>query len=132
MTPELTALTCAALLQLVQFCLMAIPVNLELGPRKTMGPRDDGPLSNQLSPKTARLARALDNHFQSLILFAIAVTVITVANQSNTLTQTAAWTYVIARILYVPAYYFGLAPWRSVVWAVGFFAIAAMLISAIS
>ena len=33
MTPELTALALAGLLQVVQYLLFAIPANLELGPR---------------------------------------------------------------------------------------------------
>ncbi len=35
MTPELTALALAGLLQAVQFVLMAVPANLELGPGYT-------------------------------------------------------------------------------------------------
>jgi hypothetical protein len=34
MTPELTALTLAALLQVVQFVLLSVPANLELGPNQ--------------------------------------------------------------------------------------------------
>ena len=44
MTPELTALTLAALLQAVQFTLFAIPANLELTPKYTSSPRDLPPL----------------------------------------------------------------------------------------
>ncbi len=35
MTAELTALALAGLLQVVQYVLMAVPANLELGPGKT-------------------------------------------------------------------------------------------------
>ena len=76
MTPELTILTLAALLQVVQFGLMSIPANLELGTSKTLSPRDrarlGGSLEDQLSVKTARLLRAMNNHFEALILFTIA------------------------------------------------------------
>ncbi|SEL19802.1 Uncharacterized conserved protein, MAPEG superfamily [Roseovarius nanhaiticus] len=135
MTPELTVLTLAALLQVVQFALMAIPVNLELGTAKTMSPRDPGqmgtPMTEQISPKTGRLVRALNNHFEGLILFGIACTVITVSGQSGPLTTACAWIYLAARIGYVPAYYFGLVPWRSVIWAVGFGATTLMLLAAL-
>ena len=40
MTPELTALTLAGLLQVIQYALMSIPANLELGTGKTLSPRD--------------------------------------------------------------------------------------------
>ena len=79
MTPELTVLTYAALLQCIQFALMAIPANLELGVGKTASPRDldrlGKPMIELLSVKTARLARAMNNHFEALILFGIAITV---------------------------------------------------------
>lgn len=135
MTPELIALTLAALLQVVQFALMAVPANLELGPAKTMSPRDPdqmgGTMEAQVSRGTARLARALNNHFEGLILFGIACTVIAVSGQSTGLTATCAWIYLIARIAYVPAYYFGLVPWRSLIWGVGLAATTLMLLAAL-
>ena len=119
MTPELTALTLAALLQVLQFILYALPANLELGTRYTAGSRDHAP-DQQMSKRTARLGRALDNHFEGLILFGIAAVVISLSGQSSALTAFCAYAYLFARILYIPAYAFGLNPWRSVIWAVGF------------
>jgi uncharacterized MAPEG superfamily protein len=130
MTPELTALILAALLQVVQFGLMSVSANRELGPERTMGPRDRD-LRPDLSPRTGRLLRALDNHFEGLILFSIAVFAITVSDQSSTLTALCAWTYLAARILYVPAYAFGWVPWRSVIWLLGFSATVLMLVAAL-
>ncbi len=133
MTPELTALALAGLLQAVQYALMAIPANLELGTAKTLSPRDPArlgkPLVEQLSPRTGRLFRALNNHFEGLILFTIAVVVVTLSNQSTALTQYAAYTYLAARVLYVPAYAFGLTPWRSLIWGVGFLATITMILA---
>jgi uncharacterized MAPEG superfamily protein len=135
MTSELTALTLAGLLQVVQYVLMSVPANLELGTRKTLSPRDPDrlgkPLIEQVSPRTGRLFRALNNHFEGLILFTLAVTVITLSNQSTTLTAICAWAYLGARILYIPAYAFGWVPWRSVIWLVGFLATATMLVAAL-
>ena len=135
MTPELTVMTLAALLQVIQFALMSVPANLELGPRKTASPRDrarlGGSMEDQLSEKTARLYRAFNNHFEGLILFTIACVVISVSNQSTPFTATCAWVYLLARIAYIPAYYFGLAPWRSLIWFVGFGATTFMLIAAL-
>lgn len=135
MTPELTALALAALLQFVQYALMAIPTNLELGPRVTMSPRDAEqmatPMANQVSRGTGRLIRALNNHFEGLILFAIACTVVAVSGQSTSVTAGLAFTYLAARLLYIPAYYFGWVPWRSLIWAVGFLATGCMLLAAL-
>lgn len=130
MTPELTALTFAALLQAVQYFLYAIPANLELGTRYTGGSRDYAP-DKPMSKRTARLGRALDNHFQGLILFGIATTVISISDQSSTLTAVCAYLYLTARILYIPAYAYGLNPWRSAIWFVGFLATVTLLIAAL-
>ncbi len=131
MTPELTALALAGLLQVAQFALMAIPANLELGVGKTLSPRDKsrlgGSMEELISDKTARLFRAFNNHFEGLILFTIAVLVVTLGNQSTALTAICAWVYLAARIAYVPAYYFGLVPWRSFIWFAGFGATVLML-----
>lgn len=130
MTPELTALALAGLLQAVQFAVFAIPANLQLGTGYTSSPRDRPP-SRQLSLSTARLQRALSNHFEGLILFTLAVVVVTLGNQSSTVTQYAAYIYLAARVLYVPAYAFRLRPWRSAIWAVGFFASLTMIVAAL-
>lgn len=135
MTPELTALTLAALLQVFQIALMAVPANLELKPGLTLGPRDrdrmGGDLQDQVSKRTARLYRAMNNHFEGLILFSIACVVVTLSGQSSHFTTVCAFAYLGARVLYIPAYAFGWVPWRSVIWAVGYLATAAMLVGAL-
>ena len=130
MTPELLSLTLAALLQAVQLTLYATPANLEIGVRYTSSSRDT-PMPKSLSPTTARLLRAFNNHNEGLILFTIAVLVVTLSNQSTTTTQFAAYTYLAARILYIPAYAFGWNPWRSAIWGAGFLATITMLIAAL-
>ncbi len=128
MTPELTALTAAALLQVLQFFAYSITANRQVGPKVAMGPRDT-PV--QLTGIAGRLQRALNNHFEGLILFTIACVVVTLGGQSTEFTAACGWVYVLSRVLYVPAYAFGLSPWRSVVWSVGFFATVLMLIAAL-
>ena len=130
MTPELTALTLAALLQILQFILYAIPANFELSPGYTMSPRDRAP-SRDLSDRTARLGRAFGNHFEGLILFGIAVGVIQMSSQNSGFTAVMAWIYLAARVLYIPAYALGLKPYRSFIWMTGFVATALMLVAAL-
>ena len=135
MTPELTVLALAGLLQGAQFVLMSVTANLDLGPGKTMSPRDPQrltkPLVEQMSPVTGRIYRALNNHFEGLILFTLAVTVVTLGQQSSQFTATCAWVYLAARVFYVPAYAFGLVPWRSMIWFVGFLATMAMIVASL-
>ena len=130
MTPELTALALAGLLQAVQFITFAIPANRDLTPAYTSSARDKPP-SRQLATLTGRLQRAMNNHFEGLILFTLAVVVVTLGDQSTPLTQTCAWAYLGARVLYIPAYAYGWRPWRSVIWAVGFFATLIMIMAAL-
>jgi uncharacterized MAPEG superfamily protein len=130
MTPELTVLALAGLLQAAQFTLFAIPANRELGVGYTSSPRDRPP-SRQISTLTGRLQRAMNNHFEGLILFTLAVVVVTLGNQSTPVTQYAAWTYLGARVLYIPAYALGWRPWRSAIWGVGFLATLTMIVAAL-
>ncbi len=135
MTPELTVLALAALLQVVQFALMAIPANLELGVGKTASPRDTSrlktPLVEQVSDRTGRLMRAFTNHFEALILFTIAVVVVSVSDQSTGFTAACAWVYLGARVLYIPAYALGWVPWRSFIFFVGLLATTLMILAAL-
>lgn len=126
MTPELTALTLCALLQTLQFALYSGLANRQVGTKYAAGPRDE---PRQLTGYAGRAQRALNNHFEGLILFTIAVLVVTLSDQSTATTQTAAWTYLAARVAYVPAYILGWTPWRSLIWFVALGATLTMLIS---
>lgn len=128
MTPELTALTLAALLQVLQFTAYSITANIQVGVKTALGPRDE-PI--HLTGLAGRFQRAMNNHFEGLILFTIAVVVVTLSDQSTPFTAACGWAYLAARALYVPAYALGLAPWRSLIWFVGFLATLSMLIAAL-
>jgi uncharacterized MAPEG superfamily protein len=128
MSVEIKVLGYAALLQIVQFVLMAVPVNLQLGTAYTGGSRD---VEQKATGVAGRLKRALDNHFEGLILFTIAVLVVELGQASTPVTQYCAWAYLWARILYVPAYASGVFLVRSLIWSVGFTATAVMLVDAL-
>lgn len=130
MTVELTALALAGLLQAVLFTLFAVPANLELGTGYTTSPRDRPP-SRPMSETTARMQRALNNTFEALITFTIAVVVVTLGNQSTPLTEACAWVFLAARVLYIPAYRYGWRPWRSAIWGVGYLASLVMIVAAL-
>lgn len=129
MPPELTALACAVLIQSLTIGAYSVVGNLELGPRVTTGPRD-GKLP-PISVRLGRLMRAVTNGFEGLVMFAPAALIIAISGQSTPITAVAAWVYVAARILYVPAYAYGLAPWRSVIWMVGLASTLTLLVSAL-
>ena len=124
MAVELKILGYAALLQFVQFIIMAVPVSVQLGVAYTGGNRD---AQLQATGIPGRLKRALDNHFEGLILFTIAVLVVVLGDASSELTEKCAWVYLWARVLYIPAYAWGVFLVRSLIWGVGFVATAIML-----
>ncbi|WP_299921099.1 MAPEG family protein [uncultured Pelagimonas sp.] len=128
MTAELTYLTLAALWQVVHFALYALAANLQVGTRYTMGARDE---PRQISGKAGRLQRAMNNHFEALILFAIAVMVITYSDKATTLTGALALLFLLSRVAYLPAYFWGLTPWRTIIWFVGFGATVSILVLAL-
>jgi uncharacterized MAPEG superfamily protein len=126
MTPELTALALTILLQGAQVILHNILTVREAGLRFSMGARDEG---FRLSPRAGRLQRAMNNHFEGLILFTAAVALVHLSGQSSALTIACAWIYLGARVLFIPAYFLALVPWRSALWMLGFFATLAMVAS---
>ena len=130
MTPELTVLALAALLQGAQFAAYSVKANLDVGPGYAMSARDRPP-SRPISDLTGRLQRAMTNHFEGLILFMAAVVVVTMGDAGGPFTAACAWTYLAARVLYVPAYAFGWRPGRSVIWMAGFAATVAMVFAAL-
>lgn len=128
MTPELLALTAVILVQLATLAAYAIVGNLELGPKVTLSPRDRIP---PLSPLLGRLQRALANGVEALALFTPTILVVTLSGHASPLTAIAAWAYVATRVAYVPAYVFGLVPWRSIIWTFGLVCITVLLAKAI-
>jgi uncharacterized MAPEG superfamily protein len=128
MTPELTVLVLAALLQFVQIAVAGAVMNRDVGVDYNASPRD---ATVDFSPLTGRLRRAVDNHFEALALFTAAVVAISISGKGGALTAACAWTYLAARLLYVPAYAFGWSPWRSVIFGVGALATLVMLFAAL-
>ncbi len=128
MTPDLTALVLAALLQIAQFALFSVLAQRQVGPKYAASPRDT---PRQLTGYAGRAQRAMNNHFEGLILFTIAVVAVTYADSTSALTVLCALAYLGARLLYIPAYLFGWAPWRSLIWVVGLVATAVMLVAAL-
>ena len=135
LAPEITVLALAGLLQILQIALMSVTANRELPRGKTLGPRDPkqlgGSLMDQVSPRTGRIFRAMNNHFEALILFTLAVVVVTLSGNASVFTAACAWVYLAARVLYIPAYAFGWVPWRSFIWMAGLIATALMILASL-
>ena len=124
----LLSLALAALLQAAQIGLAGAAMNRDVGLDWNASPRDSQP---QFSVLTGRLRRAVDNHFEGLILFTIAVLLVMVTDTDSLVTAVCAWLYLFARLLYVPAYAWGWSPWRSLIWAVGFLSTLVMIVASL-
>lgn len=125
MTTELVALGWTLVLAIVQIFLHAGARNRETGLQYNAGPRDGGAPPEGVV--TGRLRRARDNLYETLPLFAVAVLVAHAAGREGTTTAYAAWTYLVARIVYVPLYAFGVPMVRSLVWGLGVAALVVYL-----
>lgn len=128
MSVEITVLALGGLLTVAQLALMSVPANLQLGTRKTTGPRDE-PLA--LTGVPGRLHRAAQNMLEALPLYAAAAVAVVMADKSSALTEGCAVLWLAARIAYVPLYALGIGPWRSYIWMIALLCATLMLIAAL-
>ncbi|WP_010138809.1 MAPEG family protein [Oceanicola sp. S124] len=127
MTPELIALTLVALEHVVLVMWSQALLNRDVGADVNASPRDEMP---PLSTRCNRLRRALANHTENFPFFIGAVVLVMLSDSASTTTAVAALTYAAARALYIPAYAYGWAPWRSVIYMVGLIATIIMYAAA--
>ncbi len=130
MTTELTILAWTLVLAVVQILWADVARTGQYGLQWNTGARDED--MPPLKPLGARLFRAQANLFETLPLFAAAVLIATVAAKTGPLTYWGSILYLVARVVYVPLYAFGVKQIRSLVWVVSFvgllMVIAALLI----
>ncbi|MDU8944615.1 MAPEG family protein [Ovoidimarina sediminis] len=81
--------------------------------------RDEG---RTLEGMLGRLDRAINNSVTAMALFAPPVIVIALRDQSSGASLLAAQVFLICRLIYVPAYMFGIRGVRTLVWFVAFLA----------
>jgi uncharacterized MAPEG superfamily protein len=89
----------------------------QLGMGYLLSSRDE---HRTLTGITGRLDRALVNAVTAMALFAPAILILAVKEEFSATTLTAAQAFLIARILYVPAYALKLTGVRTLLWLVGF------------
>lgn len=128
MPVEVTMLAWASIILFVQFALMEVAMNMQLGPAWTTGPRDS---PRELHGMAGRLKRAFENMLEGLMMFTAAVVVVTLGDAATANTALAAKVFVVARIAYVPAYVIAVPLLRSVIWSIGFSACVFMIVQAL-
>ncbi|WP_425099841.1 MAPEG family protein [Tropicibacter sp. S64] len=129
MTYELAALAATALIHLVAVLWSQRSLERDIGHAGNVGTREG--LEERLSEETLRLRRALGNHVENTGLFVTAVVLVSFTETNSWITALAAWTFVLARALYLPAYRFGWVPLRSYIFILGFLACFVMIIASL-
>lgn len=89
----------------------------QLGMGYLLSSRDD---HRTLTGITGRLDRALNNSITAMALFAPAILILALKDGFSGYSLTAAKVFLVARVLYVPAYGFGVTGLRTALWMAGF------------
>jgi uncharacterized MAPEG superfamily protein len=91
-----------------------------------LGARDSQP---PLSRMGARAERALANMYEALPVFIALALLIVMRGGGEGLAIQGAWLFLIARVLYVPAYLAGVSGVRSAIWVAGFAGLMMMAVA---
>ena len=124
MTQELWIALSAAILGVVTCLASPVAAGLQSGKAYftwNAGPRDK---PFDIGPHADRLKRAFSNFMETYVVFSVFAICLAFAHKSSTLSVIGAWTYLIARIVYVPLYLFAVTGIRSIVWGIGLLGIA--------
>jgi uncharacterized MAPEG superfamily protein len=128
MKPELTLLTCAVVLTLVQAVVAVLGALMQVGLPMLAGNREGMP---EITGWGGRAARAHRNMLENLVLFAALVLVAVAAGKTNAMTLLGAQIFVYARLAYAAVYLAGI-PWlRTGVWAVSVVGLAMIFLQTI-
>jgi uncharacterized MAPEG superfamily protein len=115
MTSDLWALFAALVLAAAQLTLSSVLTLRQLGSVYVAGPRDQ---PREVTGVSGRIVRAHRNLLEILPQFVASLFLVHAAHANGTLTGVGAWTFVIGRLLYVPAYAFAPMGVRPVFWLV--------------
>jgi uncharacterized MAPEG superfamily protein len=125
---ELQSLFCAIILGLVQLVLAVLASLNMRGLPWAAGPRDEP--GAPLGIYGGRLERAWKNFLETFVFFAAAVLLAHALGKSTASSVLGAQIYLWARVLYVPAYVFGVPFVRTLIWAASLAGIV-MVLSAV-
>lgn len=124
MAGDLWALFAALLLATVQLTLASILTLRQLGGAWVAGPRDE---SREATGISGRFVRAHRNLLEIFPQFAAALFLVHAAHAAGSLSVVGAWLFVIARLLYVPAYAFAPLGVRPACWLVAWLGIVVIV-----
>ena len=121
---EIAVLGWSVVLLLAQVLLQAVST-YDLGPY-LLGPRDDNRQSGNVM--AGRLNRALENLLETYPAFVALALALAVTGKTGGIAATGAWVWLIARVVYVPLYAFGVPAVRTLAWVVSVVGLLMMLV----
>ena len=113
MTADLWALVAAMLLAVVQLTISSVLTLGQLGGRWVAGSRDE---PREVTGVSGRFVRAYRNLLEIFPQFVAALFLVHAAGVVGPLSSIGAWVFVIARLIYVPAYAFAPPGVRPICW----------------
>lgn len=129
MTSELDILAIYGLLVALTVVLQATGAFRQLGMGYLLSSRDEG---RTVEGMAARMERALTNSITAMVLFAPAILILQAKGAFADNSLLAAQAFLVARVVYLPAYAFRITGVRTLAWTVGFFATVALYLIAIT
>lgn len=127
MRTEILMLGLAIILGICHLLLAAMAGTQQRGLKWNMSSRDE--VVSALNGKAARLDRAFKNFLETFPFFVGAIFIAVAASESSSQAAIGSQMYVLARILYIPAYLFNIIGLRSVLWLVSIIGIGLVLLS---
>lgn len=125
MTTELTVLAWGCVLALLHIFAAVQVKTRQYGTAWNLGARDEE--LPPARPVVGRLARAQANFFETFPVMVAAVLIVSAAGLTDKWTGIGAITWLVARLLYLPLYAFGIRYLRSLAWFAALVGIAMVL-----
>ena len=116
---ELSILALYGLLVALSILLQTTGAFSQLGMGYLLSARDE---KRTLTGITGRIERAVNNSAIAMALFAPAVLILAAKDAFSPATLQAAQVFLAARVIYLPAYAFGITGLRTLAWLAGFVA----------
>ena len=120
---ELTILTLYGLIVALALGLKTTGMTAQMGMGYIFSARDE---KRELPRMLARVDRALANSVTALVLVAVPILILGLTDRFSGKSLLASQVFLIARVLYFPAYAFGITGLRTALWLGGFLATLAL------
>lgn len=128
MAPELNVLLWSTLLAFIYLGVHGHLLRRQIGYAAENESRDHDPAPDLMA---GRGIRAFRNFLETYPVFIALVVVVVVGGRSSAMTEWGAWIWLVARVVYLPAYIGGIGRPRSAIWLISLIGLALMFLGAL-